>query len=181
MTKRLPTFGLLGLATVLAACSPYLERYATVLPEVETGFYSDIDTPRLALLEYRLAEYFARDERPYEVVCAASTRLTVHEPWSRSEALDPETERTLIARFPTLSPLSRCEREGPRDIVASDTRQPAAIFDVHDFSCETPDNCLGWAGYYANGQHGWSYYRMRFERGEWRIRREELDIQLTGS
>lgn len=92
--------------------------------------------------------------------------------------LDPDVELKLIKRFPGLSPLSRCKQTGI-DVVASDTDVAAAIFDVNDFSCEAPDNCVGWGGYYANGGHGWSYYRLRFVGGQWRIAKEDLGIVLT--
>ena len=170
-----------AIATVglLAACTQYLPRYSAPLPAAQTGYYENIQTPRLALLEYRLGKYFAQKKRPYPVVCAAAGYVHPHFSDSPPRPLDLDVERALIARFPELSPLSRCKRDG-LDIVATDTGQPAAIFDVHDFVCDSPAECLGWGGYYANGQHGWSYYRMRFERGEWRIRREDLGIVLTG-
>ncbi|MEZ5682243.1 MAG: hypothetical protein R3E14_13220 [Erythrobacter sp.] len=177
MTNALKTPMLASLAC-LAACTPYLPRYAPAQDAFETGFYEDINTPRLALLEYRLGKYFAQKDRPYEVVCAASANISPSQAGSQPYPLDPEIELALIKRFPGLSPLSRCKRQGI-DIVAADTGVAAAIFDVNEFSCETPANCLGWGGYYANGKHGWSYYRMRYERGEWRIKPEDLQIVLT--
>ena len=163
----------------LSGCARDLPRYAAPTPQIETGFYEDIASPRLALLEFRLGNYFAREQRPYEVVCAASVNIEPSVATSQAVPLAPEIEIALIERFPELSSLGRCERRGI-DIVARDTGVAAAIFDVNDFSCEAPDNCIGWGGYYANGQHGWSYYRMRFQRGAWRIRREDLGIVLTG-
>ncbi|WP_435201245.1 hypothetical protein [Qipengyuania sp. 902] len=166
-------------ALVLSGCARDLPRYAAPNPQIETGFYEDIATPKLALLEFRLGEYFAREQRPYEVVCAASMNIEPSVSTSKPVPLAPEIEIALIERFPELSSLGRCEHRGI-DVVARDTGVAAAIFDVNEFSCQAPDNCLGWGGYYANGPHGWSYYRMRFERGEWRIRREDLGIVLTG-
>ena len=166
--------------TALAGCTTYLPRYEPQEGAFATGYYENIQTPRLALLEYRLANYFAQSKRPYPVACAAAEGIDLYNEASRARPLDPEIELKLIARFPGLSPLSRCERDG-LDIVASDTGQPAAIFDVHELVCDTPTVCLAWAGYYANGQHGWSYFRMTFAEGEWRIEREELDIVLTAA
>ena len=163
----------------LSGCTRDLPRYSAPNPQIETGFNEDIATPKLALLEFRLGHYFARAQRPYKVVCAASVNIEPSLATSQPVALPPDIEIAFIQRFPELSPLSRCEHRG-LDIVARDTGVAAAIFDVNDFSCEALNNCLGWGGYYANGQHGWSYYRMRFQRGAWRIRREDLDIVLTG-
>ena len=163
---------------VLPACSTYLPRYAPAQGAFETGYYENINTPRLALLEYRLGKYFAQETPPYQVVCAAAARQEPHSGLDDPRPLDPEVELKLIERFPGLSPLSRCERRG-LDIVAKDTGVAATVFDVHDFSCEAPNNCLGWAGYYANGRHGWGYYRMRFENGQWRIKPEKVHIVLT--
>ncbi len=168
----------LVMLAALSACSAYLPRYAPAEGAFETGYYENIQTPRLALLEYRLGKYFAQKDRPYPVVCAAAAKMIPHIAASRPRPLDPDVELKLIERFPGLSPQSRCEREG-LDIVASDTRQAAAIFDVHDFVCDRPTECLGYAGYYANGRHGWSYYRMTFADGQWRIEPEELNIVLT--
>lgn len=166
------------IAAVCTACAPYLPRYAPAQEAFETGYYEDINTPRLALLEYRLAKYFAWKERPYEVVCASQERPGIVSGVPERLPLEPEVELALLKRFPGLSPFTRCQQEGV-DVVAADTGVPAAIFDVNEFSCETPANCVGWGGYYANGQHGWSYYRLRFERGEWRIKPEDLGIVLT--
>lgn len=163
---------------VLAACAPYLPRYTPAQKAFETGFYEDPETPKLALLEYRLAKYFAWKDRPYQVVCASAGDLIPSQPNSPPAPLDQEVELKLMKRFPGLSPLTRCKRQGI-DVVASDTGVAAAIFDVNDFSCEAPDNCVGWGGYYANGGHGWSYYRLRFVGGQWRIAKEDLGIVLT--
>lgn len=167
-------------AGLLTACSQYLPRYPAPLPSAETGYYENIQTPRLALLEYRIGKYLARKERPFPVICSSAGKINPHDPGSFPNALDEDVEVALIKRFPQLSPLSRCKRDG-LDIVATDTGQPAAIFDVHEFVCDSPAECLGWGGYYANGLHGWSYYRMTFDRGEWRIKPEPLEIVLTGS
>lgn len=175
--RRLP---IVLAAVLMTGCAANLPRYAPSPPSAETGFYEDRTTPQLALLEYRLAKYLAQGQRPYAVVCAAATRLGPQDAPVEAAALEPAVERNLMQRFPKLSPLDRCKRD-ERAVVASDTGVPAAIFDVHEFTCLPDGDCLGWAGYYAEGQHGWTYYRMTFDRGEWRIRREELDIQLTGS
>lgn len=161
-----------------SACSQYLPRYKAANSAFETGFYENIENPRLALLEYRLGKYFAQQTFPYTVVCAAAERPSVITGITTYVPLGEETERKLIERFPALSPLSRCEAKG-LNIIAADTGEAAAIFDVNEFSCGAADTCLGWGGYYANGQHGWSYYRMTFERGEWRIKPEDLGIVLT--
>lgn len=161
-----------------SACAPYLPRYPASDAASETGFYENVGTPRLALLEYRLGKYFAQRERPYPVVCAAAEGFSPSDPASFPKPLGEDIEIALMKRFPQLSPLSRCERDGLA-IVAADTGQPGAIFDVNEFSCESATKCLGWGGYYAQGQHGWSYYSLSFERGEWRIRPEDLGIVLT--
>ena len=162
----------------LSACSTYLPRYKPANGAFETGYYENIQTPRLALLEYRLGKYFAQGDRPYPVVCAAAGQNTPRSSSDQAYPLDEAVEIKLIERFPGLSPLSRCERRGP-DIVAVDTGEAAAIFDVHDFVCDRPTECLGWGGYYANGRHGWSYYRMTFVDGQWRIKPEDLGIVVT--
>lgn len=169
---------MLGGAALASACTPFLPRYAPASASVETGFYEDIASPKLALLEYRLGKYFAQGERPYEVVCAAERGMESANPASLPVALDPEVELKLIRRFPGLSPLARCQRQG-LDVRAADTGAAAAIFDVNEFACQASDECLGWGGYYANGPHGWSYYRLRFEGGQWRIRPEDPGIVLT--
>lgn len=166
------------LAVSCTACATYLPRYAPADAAYETGYYENIQTPRLALLEYRLGKYFAQKDRPYPVVCAAAGRNEPQSATDQPYPLDEDVETKLIKRFPGLSPLSRCERSG-LDFRAVDTGEPAAVFDVHDFVCDTPTECLGWGGYYANGRHGWSYYRMTFIDGEWRIKPEDLGIVLT--
>ncbi|QPD00203.1 hypothetical protein [Qipengyuania soli] len=178
VTRAIIHMSALGLLATLSACAPYLPRYSPANEAFETGFYENIETPRLALLEYRLARYFAWKERPYEVVCASEEKPSVINGKTERAPLAPDVELALIKRFPGLSPLTRCKEQG-NDVVAVDTGVPSAIFDVNEFTCEAPDNCVGWGGYYANGQHGWSYYRLKFERGEWRIKPEDLGIVVT--
>ena len=47
------------LAIGCAACTPSLPRYAVPSDAAATGVYEDRQRPDLALLEYRLAKYFA--------------------------------------------------------------------------------------------------------------------------
>ena len=160
----------------LAGCNLALPRYEASSISRETGFYDDPDTPDLALLEYRLANYFARSERPYSTVCAAAGRQT---PGQQPKRLHPAVEERLLARFPDLSPLTECvvQPVGYRD---ADTGSAAAVFDVHDVACETPSRCTAWGGSLGNGPHGYSWFELRYRNGEWEIRRiDDLGIELT--
>lgn len=170
---------LLVAITGAAGCAPWLPRYAPPAGTRETGFYADRNRPELALLEYRIADYLAHDSRTYATICAARTNMKPHDPASRPVALDADVETALRSRFPALSPLSQCERAG---IGFKDraTGAPAAVFDAHDTVCQPNGTCVGWAGYVADGPHGWRYYAMEYRDGAWRIRPEKLDIILTG-
>lgn len=164
--------------SLCAACAPALPRYTVPQNAVTTGFYEDRQRPDLALLEYRLAKYFAWDGRPYETVCAVGSGIDPHEPASLPAPLDPSIEHKLLRRFPALSPSENCEREG-LSIKDSDTGVEAAIFDVHELECETPVRCSAWVGYYANGQHGWSWYWLDWNGRKWKISMRDLEIVLT--
>ena len=166
---------LIGFATLaIAACTATLPRYAAGPGETATGFYEDPQRPELALLEYRLAEYFATELRRYGTVCAAAVDRQ-REP----APLAPAVEARLLARFPGLSPLTRCVKDGI-DVRDVQTGTAAAIFDVHELVCENPETCTAWAGYYANGPHGWRWFTLDFKNGSWRFARKEMDIVLTG-
>ena len=176
--NRLARSLLLSSALLLSSCTGYLPRFAATDGALETGFYLDRAQGEWALLEYRLADYFSRSEQPYEVVCAAAERAASVAGRRQPEPLEPAIERLYLQRFERLSPLSRCKVHG-RGYVAADHDAPAAVFDVHDFECETANLCFGWAGYHADGPHGWRYYRLEFKDGEWKIRPQELDIIVT--
>ena len=175
MTRYLSIVAILS----LSGCSTWLPRYS-VGDARETGFYTSPQDGRYALLEYRIAHYLSfADDRPYRTICAAWLNMAPHDPASRPLPLQPDTEEALLARFPELSPLERCVREGV-GYADGATGAPAAVFDVNEFECETAERCTGWAGYLADGRHGWRYYEMEYSKGEWRIRPKELDIVLTG-
>ena len=166
------------LAASCAACAPALPRYSVPQDAAATGFYENPQRPDLALLEYRIAKYFAWDERPYQTVCAVDGSKVQG---SRQEALiplDPGVERTLLRRFPSLTPSGGCKRE-ELSIKDSDTGVEAAVFDVHELECETATRCSAWAGYYANGTHGWSWYWLDWNGREWKISKRYLGIVLT--
>ena len=169
---------LLLLAGLIAACAPSLPRYAVPTGAAPTGFYEDQQRPELALLEFRLANYFARDDRPYETVCAVDGSQTRSNKQPEPVALDAEIERKLLRRFPTLTPAGGCKREG-LSVKDSDTGVEAALFDVHELECESAVKCSAWGGYYANGQHGWKWYWLEWRGGEWKIRERDLGIVLT--
>ena len=166
------------LAVGCAACTPSLPRYAVPSNAAATGFYEDRQRPDLALLEYRLAKYFAREERPYATVCAVDGRdsQTIQE--KRIVPLDPAIERKLLRRFPMLTPSGGCKREG-LSVKDSDTGVEAALFDVHELECESATRCSAWSGFYANGQHGWSWYWLDWNGREWKISKRDLGIELT--
>ena len=168
---------LLAAFLMLAGCAQFLPRYAVPSGAHATGFYENIDRPDLALLEYRLAEYFDRSSPPYSSVCAVAARFAP-EVESPPVPLDPQTESKLLRRFPLLRPASECERNG-RAIVNRATGAPAALFDVHELECETPVRCSAWGGYYGAGQHGWNWYWLEWNGGQWTIRPRDLEIVLT--
>ena len=163
----------------LAACTGHYPRYAVPAGAVETGFYDDPTAPAQALLEYRLAEYFATEPRRYGTVCAAASDAYAVDRQREPAPLAPTVEARLLARFPGLSPLTRCVKDGI-DVRDAQTGAAAAIFDVHELACENPETCTAWAGYYANGPHGWRWFTLDFKNGSWRFARKEMDIVLTG-
>ena len=166
------------LAIVCAACAAHLPRYAVPEDAAPTGFYEDQSRPDLALLEYRLAKYFAQRDPPYRTVCAADGQFSPSREDSSPTPLDPAVERSLLRRFPSLTPLGGCKREG-LSIIDSDTGVEAAVFDVHELECQSATRCSAWGGYYANGQHGWSWYWLDWNGREWKIIRREMEIVLT--
>ena len=174
MRKFLAVF----LLAVCAGCAPSLPRYAVPEDAAPTGFYEDQQRPDLALLEFRLASYFARDDQPYETVCAVDGSDAQSSQQDPPVPLDPATERKLMRRFPSLTPASGCKREG-LSVKDSETGVEAALFDVHELECESAVKCSAWGGYYANGQHGWSWYWLEWNGREWKIRPRDLGIELT--
>ena len=166
------------LVTSCAACAPFLPRYAVPQDAAPTGFYEDQQRPDLALLEFRLANYFARSEKPYETVCAVDGSEMQSSKQQEPVALDADVERKLMRRFPSLTPASGCKREG-LSVKDRDTGVEAALFDVHELECESAVKCSAWGGYYANGPHGWSWYWLEWNGREWKIRPRDLGIELT--
>ena len=162
-----------------AGCAGYLPRMAAPPGTEPTGFYEDRSRPDLALLEFRLARYFASSERPYETVCAGLGWRQRDDFLRKAVPLSPQVETRLLARFPDLKPFETCvpDNSGYRDRV---TGRPAAMFDVHELECETPIRCSAYAGSLANGPHGWSPYWAEWRGEQWRIRRRKLDIIVTG-
>ena len=166
------------LAILAGACTATLPRHAVPADAAPTGFYEDQQRPDLALLEFRLARYFALGDRPYETVCAGDGKFSPHKPDALPKPLDPAVERKLLRRFPALTPLGGCKREG-LSIIDTDTGVEAAVFDVHELECESAVRCSAWGGYYANGQHGWSWYWLDWNGSEWIISRRVMEIVLT--
>lgn len=166
------------LAGLSVACSPYLSRYAVPAGAEPTDFYEDQSRPDLALLEYRIAKFFAAQSRPYTTACAVAVQIEPHDPDSEAIPLDQEIEARLLARFPDLKPANQCKREG-LSILDRETGEPAALFDVHGLDCETQPDCSAWAGYYAYGTHGWSWYWVEWRDGMWTIRPRKSEIVLT--
>ena len=166
------------LLAVCAGCAPSLSRYAVPTDAAPTGFYEDQQRPDLALLEFRLAKYFARDDRPYETVCAVDGSDVQSSQQDPPVQLDPATERKLMQRFPSLTPATGCKREG-LSVKDRDTGVEAALFDVHELECESAVRCSAWGGYYANGEHGWSWYWLEWNGREWKIRPRDPGIVLT--
>lgn len=169
---------ILSLALICAACTSVLPRYGLPSGATPTGFYEDRSRPDLALLEYRIAAYFAQARRPYASVCVTAQRIAPSDPDSKIVPLDPAIERRLLARFPELTPSGSCKRVG-RSIVDETTGERAALFDVHDLDCESQTRCTAWGGYYADGPHGWSWYSLDWNGSAWTIRRRELEITPT--
>ena len=161
----------------LASCSN-LPRYPVPASAMPTGFYENRDTSGLALLEYRIARYFAQSDRPYPTVCAAAVQRGEGNDKRDPAPLSPEVEDRLLARFPGLSALIHCKRAGV-GYEDGRTGAAAAVFDVHEIECRSSDLCSAWAGSLGDGPHGWSWYWIEWKRGAWRFRERPLDIVVT--
>ena len=88
------------------------------------------------------------------------------------QALPPDQETALIARFSNLAPFSRCVWSGTgwSDV---ETGDPALVFTVHNFSCEDETECRGWADYTAgNTAAPAALYTMRYAEGRWWFERD---------
>ncbi|GAA5051112.1 hypothetical protein GCM10023208_10650 [Erythrobacter westpacificensis] len=124
------------------------------------------DAPRLAMLEHVLGGYFSSDITNPPTVCAS---------WHdgrEEEALPPDEEVALIARFPQLAPMTRCIRtdRGWRD---AETEQPALVFTVHNFTCSSETSCSAWAGYRSSEENSMSYlFRGEWNGEEWQFTRD---------
>ena len=153
------------IAIVLAGCVaavPDPEGSPDPLPPLAQR----LDAPRLAMMEHVLGNYFSSDITNPPTVCAS---------WHdgrEEEALPPEDETALIARFPQLAPMSRCSRtaNGWRD---TETEQPALVFTLHNFTCATDTSCSAWGGYRSNDANSMSYlYRGEWSGEEWQFTRD---------
>lgn len=121
------------------------------------------DAPQLAMMEYILADYFHSDITDPPTVCAA-----VQE-GREQVALSPRDETALIARFPQLAPLSRCSYTdaGWRD---NETEEPALVFTLHSFTCDSDERCTGWASYNTQERVSVSQlYTADWRDGAWRF------------
>lgn len=152
---------LAALIIPLAACVPTVERSGPPLPSLA----ADRSQPMLALADHVLAEYFAQDIASRPTVCIA------HHDGSADKPLDASHELALMKRHENLAPMDRCEwgAQGWQD-TASD--QPALVFTLHSFACETAESCQGWAGYRAGQATSMSYnYRMGWNGERWQFER----------
>ncbi len=123
-----PRAGVLGfLAFATASCSPYFARSTAPAGAEPTGFYEDQARPDLALLEFRLVQYFDKSDRRYETVCAVAANIRSPVPDSVIVPLGKEIEQKLLLRFSGLSPASQCKREGLA-IIDRDSGADAALF-----------------------------------------------------
>jgi hypothetical protein len=115
----------------------------------------DREQPVLALFEHVLTGYFSGAGASGPTVC----------PVQSPEGLTAEQEQALIVRFVRLAPAERCSSgaQGPVDAI---TGEPAALLQVYDFACRSPDLCTGWVQ--APGAPA-TRYAMRFAGGAWRF------------
>lgn len=160
----------------VGACAPALNRN---LVSIAPALSQNPDAPELALLHYRMADRFDRLDGPLPTICAGMGSSVSSRSTLLVRPLPSGREQALIAALPVVAPLPHCEEvgHGYRDAM---TGEPAIVFDVHDLTCATATDCTAWAGYRQDSAvNGWSYYRLRYSRGAWRIRREPLDIILT--
>lgn len=169
---------LLTLPLLVAGCATYLPRYAPLAPGAETGFYGDIETPELALLEYRIAKYLDWDERPYATICAAAER-DHSRPAGEPISLPTAVEQALLRRFAQLSPLSECRSTGVHRYAGPDGSE-AAVFQVEQPSCETATACTAYARYHAAGGGFGNRYALDWDGRQWRLRYHPQEIILTG-
>ena len=139
-----------GLAMALGACAAGGGEPPPLAP-----LAADREQPVLALIEHVLTGYFARAGANGPTACA---RLS-------PDALTAAQEKALIERFVRLAPAARCVsgESGPADAI---TGEAAALVQVYDVACSTPDLCSGWAQ--APGAPA-TRYAMRFEAGTWRF------------
>jgi hypothetical protein len=152
-------------ALTLAACvAP--SQDAVTSPDPLPPLAERLDAPRLAMLEHVLAGYFASDITNRPTVCAS---------WHdgrEEEALPPDEEVALIARFPSLAPMARCSRtaSGWRD---TETEEAAMVFTLHNFTCASETACSAWGGYRSNGDNSMSYlYRGAWDGEAWQFTRD---------
>jgi hypothetical protein len=109
----------------------------------------------LALFEHVLTGYFAGLGASGPTVC----------PVLSPEGLTAEQEQALIVRFVRLAPAERCNSgaQGPVDAI---TGEAAALLQVYDFACRSPDSCTGWVQ--MPGAPA-TRYAMRFDGTAWRF------------
>ena len=160
MMKVIAPFSLLALAACVVAPE------AQVSPDPLPPLAGRLDAPRLAMLEHVLGTYFTSDITNRPTVCAS---------WHdgrEEEALPPDEETALIARFPQLAPMARCSRTatGWRD---TETDEAALVFTLHNFTCASETSCSAWGGYRSNGTNSMSYlYTGEWTGDEWQFSRD---------
>lgn len=136
---------------LLSACVP--ATTPADQPTAPPPLSKDRSQPVLAMFERVLGDYFA----------AGSARLPTTCAQLRPAPLTTEQEQALILRFVRLAPAQRCRVQGSGATDAV-TGRPAAVVQVYDFACATPDQCTGWA--MVPGQPA-TRHALRFEGGEW--------------
>lgn len=149
----------------LSTCSyPAADKFRS--PDPLPPIAEQRDAARLAMTEHLLADYFAAHPAASSTVCAA---------WHdgrEEEALAPDEELALMARFPQLAPMTRCSRtaDGWRD---EETQMPAVVVALHNFTCASKSRCAGWAGELSDGSVSASIlYRGTWDGEAWQFRRD---------
>ena len=115
--------------------------------------------PAAALAEHVLSDHFARQAGNADV---PTTCISVAAP-----ALNARQEQALIARFPRLAPLERCQGSGGNSDAITGER--AEVLRIEAFSCSNGDTCSGWV---ATPDGANARYVMRWGIGGWRFVRD---------
>ena len=153
----------IGLGALLASCvyNAPVDSAPAISP-----LAANSEAPQLALLDRVLTDYFASDITNPPTICAGVTEN------GSTSALAAEQEVALIARHSTLAPFDRCVWNG-QSYVDAVTEQPAMVFTIHSFACESDTRCSGWAGYTFGAASSISaLYTMEFRSGRWSFTRD---------